>query len=913
MFDFIDFRSTSISFAQDKGKLFERLVKDLIDACGFRDIELRAKISSMEYDITANQKLGLTPLVGEAKAHIKKIDGDTIASFVGKMYPIWTNNPKTLGLFISTSEFTPDANDYLRTVKSTGGNLRTIVGQEILDLVSKEKSYPTTAQIKARASKEFAARPGDTLFLVSDRGDFFIQLLIRTDETRPRAFCVYHCDGSNIHEQDFGNQLRSRIPELGELLFWPSEMKRKSFLDSANNLMAPIEGTGWFDFRFPAPPECFIGRLSQVNTFVSFVNRSKAKKTSVSVYQVLSRSGVGKSSFLLKLQNEIGRIGVICTITDARNFRSTIDLLDLVQEYIGTLNRSHDPKVPTPDSFENALSCIEQVSQVLRKSGEIGFIFIDQFESLFAKPDLYAAFIDLLSGISHSCDNIFFCIARKNDQPTTYDERAKIDLEYLREVSETVLLEDFSRDEALGLIEHIQDEIEQPLLEKLKEMMLEFSQGFPWLHKRICAHVVSMIKKGTSQEELVQAGLKPDELFKEELADLDEVEADFLRRLAQYLPATIEELSEVFPEGNVLSKRVSSFQHHRLIRLTGRTYDTYNDVLKEYLKTGRVPFAVKYVFRVGPIVTLNLLNRIQSHGWKTIADIREKERKSTGSVLNRLRELRLLGLIDYSKGNIRLPETTIGAYQDGTILQLLQSRVRQNGLVKDVLDRLAVSERITYGELKSLFEASMPLLDISEETWETYTKILSRWLHRTSLVSLSNKGLSPSMGKISISQQDLDRGNLSRGYLPPEYYLPSAYVNELFSCLDEIGKPTANRKACDSAALTDCFALSLIGKITDSSFALTPAGKRFLKDTSDAKEILKDFLLSKPNVTTYLGKVGQNPTSHVAVLKETIGNFVTWEEGTWSWRSKVLVNWLAYAELVRRKKGQVTSYPSRLF
>ena len=121
-----------------------------------------------------------------------------------------------------------------------------------------------------------------------------------------------------------------------------------------------------------------------------------------------------------------------------------------------------------------------------------------------------------------------------------------IDLEHLREISETVLLEDFSRDEALSLIGHVQEEIGQPLLDRLKEMALEFSQGFPWLHKRIGAHIISMIKKDVRQEELVQAGLKPDELFREELADLDEAEIDFLRRLAQYLPATLAELSEVW-------------------------------------------------------------------------------------------------------------------------------------------------------------------------------------------------------------------------------------------------------------------------------------------------------------------------------------------------------------------------------
>lgn len=139
------------------------------------------------------------------------------------------------------------------------------------------------------------------------------------------------------------------------------------------------------------------------------------------------------------------------------------------------------------------------------------------------------------------------------------------------------------------------------------------------------------------------------------------------------------------------------------------------DVLKEYLKTGSIPFGIKYVFRTSPIATLNLLDRIITHNWKTLAEIREKERKSIGGILNRLHELRLLGLLDYSHGQIILADVTINAYQSESIGQLLQDRVRQNGVVKDILDRLAVTERIRFTELRDLMKTSMPLLEVSED------------------------------------------------------------------------------------------------------------------------------------------------------------------------------------------------------
>lgn len=115
-------------------------------------------------------------------------------------------------------------------------------------------------------------------------------------------------------------------------------------------------------------------------------------------------------------------------------------------------------------------------------------------------------------------------------------------------------------------------------------------------------------------------------------------------------------------------------------------------------------------------------------------------------------------------------------------------------------------------------------------------------------------------------------------------------------------------------ALGDCFAAGFTTRTSDGVFLLTSRGKRFLANADEAKEMLKEFLMSKPNVARYLEIVGHNPSGHLQIFKRTLADAnPTWTDGTWEWRSKVFVNWLVYAELVRRKKGKVTSYPKRLF
>ena len=115
-----------------------------------------------------------------------------------------------------------------------------------------------------------------------------------------------------------------------ELIFLPSPQSFKTHLDDTpGRIGVDKEGVGWFEYKLPAHPERFIGRKTQIKDFNDYVNDVIAKKTNIRVYQVLSPSGVGKSSFLLKIHNETKPIGV-AVFQDARNFRGAIDLLNLL-------------------------------------------------------------------------------------------------------------------------------------------------------------------------------------------------------------------------------------------------------------------------------------------------------------------------------------------------------------------------------------------------------------------------------------------------------------------------------------------------------------------------------------------------------------------------------------------------------
>ena len=331
MFYFANFSGEARTQSYDQGLLFERLVKKIVDTLGFKDIELREKISGKEYDIRAAAKLGGRTLIGEAKARRENQTMPVITSFIGSLDHEDLPDD-TLGLFISISDLAPDAKDWLGKSKKRE-RIETIIGQQIFDRLA-QIGYPTPQQVRKWSEAQFGMRTGDTHLLISDQGDFFLQTLARNNEARIKAFCVYDCNGGRIEDKAFAQNIKKRIDDFQELSFLPSPQNFVTHLDDTpGRIGVDKEGAGWFEHKLPAHPERFVGRKAKIKDFIDYVQDAIDRKTNIRVYQVLSPSGVGKSSFLLKIHSETDSIGV-AIFQDARNFRSAVDLLSFLQEFV---------------------------------------------------------------------------------------------------------------------------------------------------------------------------------------------------------------------------------------------------------------------------------------------------------------------------------------------------------------------------------------------------------------------------------------------------------------------------------------------------------------------------------------------------------------------------------------------------
>lgn len=714
MFYFINFDTPTKSENYDKGILFEKLCKDLLDSCGYNEIEMRVKANNLEYDIVANNKVTNQKLIGEAKAWDKKISSEIMA-FIAKMMHFWIKEPNDWGIFISISDLTSDVKQQVDDLIEAGYHVRYIVGDAIIEALVSQKNYLNARQIRDISQNKTKLSVGDIYFLVSDRGYYYIQLLIEEGKTLPSFFICYDMYGNSIGDEDFISRISNKIELLKELNYFKNG--ENTFIESEvdNSYLGVIHGEGWFDYQFPANPDRFIGRTSLINVFNDSINDVKNGVTSTKVIEILSRSGVGKSSIALKLQRLYQEKKYPTVIVDSRNIRSDIDILQIFQILVRDFNSHYNLEYEIPKKKEQINFINRLIDEINIKNGKMSLIFLDQFESVFSRPVIYNALIDIILELNVKFKSFIFVVARKNDQPTTYDESSLIDLNRLKSISKSIVLQDFKTEEAIELISHINDEIGSSLIKPLKEQVLEISNGFPWLLKKYCAHIIKLVRNGEKQKNIVQSGMQLEDLFNEDILALDEAIREFFYRLIAYLPATYAELSDIFTDEDLSIKLRILQNDYRLIRLTGRTYDTYNDILKEFVKTGHVNLSKRYLIRYTPNVVLSMYKTIVSNDLHNVDQIAENSRAKKASIINILGELKKLKFIEGTNNNFSFNLYAYQYYKENNIVKYLSNILMDNTLIKKILLELEKNKELTFEQVKNILVSEMPFIDATDK------------------------------------------------------------------------------------------------------------------------------------------------------------------------------------------------------
>jgi hypothetical protein len=858
-----------------KGKLFEKLLADYLNKNGY-DVKLRQKHNSLEYDLEGIDKTTGIKIIGEAKAHSDSIDGQTISAFVGKIIPLGLLERKVHGLFLSTSSLTPEAQDYYRSVSHFGINSYT--GKELFDKIIESLDLPDNKLLNKKMI-ELKYNPIADFILTTDFGYFRLVIISANDTVTPSHFLVYNQYAELLTDSKFLKNLQNNIKELSSLEPIYGEIKRVSDNEYRTIQEGLLLGKDWTDYRLPAGPQFYVGRTELIEQIISIISKDNC---SSHVLQIKSRSGVGKSSTLALIAYKYKELSYNVELHDARDIKSVLDIYSIVRRF------TNSSKMP-----QDFTEVEEQLTQLAKNDKNTHIFIVDQFESTFFQPDIFSAYEAIASIIYKLNLNLYFFLARKNDQLTTYDNTL-ISLLRLNSISQNFELRDFTKDESKILLDKINDNVTKKISKEVLSYILEFAQGFPWLLKRTMAHILKLtLADNISKKQLIDTGLMLDDLFTEELEGLEEIEKEYLTRISSRLPADFHQLQKYFDEDPLLPKMLDKFTQVRLLRLSGITYDTYNDVFKEYLVYQKLPeFKHQFIFRLHPNSVLDFFEKIARKNKFTIEQLSKSTKTSQKTLGNYIKECRNLNLIKREDEYWVVPKNIQDIYLQGSLGEYIRRQLLTNDLISNLLVTLA-KESITIDDLRKILRTHFPYVEASLSTWNLYSSILVNWLVATKIINMNNKG------EISASNHTKDTivdllGNLSKlkygrkGRGATSQLLPSVSWSTVLECYELLKSGNIPDKGELKKAYIDLKKIDIDKKIDE------------LNSVDDFKRMISAHLQDDEFLSIW--ESARNNGDIASAVKNLIKFDVA--DDTLHWRIKRILSWGKGLGLIENKRYQ---------
>lgn len=751
--------STSAEKANSKGHLFEYLMRDLFEKLKITITHLNRSKSGTEIDIVGEHFVHRAPVLAECKAKSDSLTSDDVQRFGFKVLHERNSNPNASGFLLTLSPLNTKARELWDDLKASYGDSLTLYEQnELIELLIEHLEICSFEVIQHQAESNYHRACGDTQLLCVEGEHktaklFWAQLLMSSDGTEPNFVLFYTTDGSPVTEENTVKQLLELKPDLAAtsvtcLNLEKVDVKSVTLVDDISPARAVVRvrmSKDWFDYRFPAAPEFFVGRSWQRAELAHLMDDIKSGRTGLRGVFFSGKSGIGKSSLALKSQQEfLGQKAILLPI-DSRLCDDVSFLYDSVNELLFELRQVPELRASLQGvgvrGLDSLIETLTDIHHAISVEGYYAILFFDQFEKVFDYPEVTKAIRTLFLRTTERQLSILFGFAWKSDlwsQAEGFPHSERDDI--VREAYPVKPLGQFDQEETSEILKQLEIQWGEKLSDLLHRQLATFSRGLPWLLKKVCAHVLEQKAQGVTQNELIEANLKLQDLFEADLAGLDDEERSLLRAIAPLLPTTLRRISESFEIASIDQSLHRFIDKRILVKITEDVgpsyadvkYDAYSDIFREFLVTGTVPIDDAYYFFMYPKGGLKFFNKIKERGALSIEEEIEETGKQVASIYNLSRDLRQLGLVDVHNRVFTVNEE-VRDLSDEEFLPYLQGQLKQNRLVS-----LTLAEINTYGvihldQVSDLLREMFPSVQATQKTWIHYSRTTARWLHEARL------------------------------------------------------------------------------------------------------------------------------------------------------------------------------------
>jgi hypothetical protein len=730
----------------EKGDFFEDLVRHIFETQRY-EIRQRVNFTGMEIDLVAKHRDRSETAYIECKAK-ERLSSENIKTFAFDV----KDRKANYGYFLSTIEFEHQVAGKIEEMaeREEYSNLYFWEPAKIIELLESAKVIAPfdVSNIEHTITKFILAY---TYF-----GTFYILMLMRN--TIPTHFCVYDAkDASLIDDNEIIEKLKNNIQEIRDLKFLalPSTDVEKTKEVISETVAEVQESENWYDY-LPASTKHFIGRGDVRKRLKDFLNQVSSNKTSRRIFYIDGKSGWGKSSIITDLRgrskNKYYRNRYFVLAVDARSASSSNFVALAFNKLIENATKAGflEPtlfyqKIDIISTFDILGSeSIHQLFETLKNQNKMLILIFDQFEDVFRKPGIFKAFHKFLLDVGETKSNLVLGFSWKSEITIPIDHEAYHLWQQAKDFAFSVSMREFNPLEINGVINQLEKSIDKPIDLDLKRRLIESSQGFPWLIKKLCIHTYNQIKAGKTIENLVEQDLNCEALFKNDVEGLSPEEIKALDYIAKRsFEGDFFDATEV--EEKISEQIITALTNKRLVVKSGTKYNVYWDIFRDYLVTGKVPpIGESYILRQYVSVCLDVYMLFKNKGKLTLEELKRLHPRHPGikTLDNILRELRSVGLIRKIGDYFQISPQGVPATEDGfrDYMSKKFSKYTPYLRLRDLDNKeIGISEIVS--TLKDIFRGT----SFTEKTWATYAKYLVSWFQFTNL-DINNRIVAPKKG-----------------------------------------------------------------------------------------------------------------------------------------------------------------------
>lgn len=904
-----------------RGKLFEKVSAEVLRHNGY-DIDeqqLNVTYAGMEIDIEGKARIAGTPLYAECKCYSANVDCEKLQTFYGKYMTRWFKDNMAHGLFLALPGINSPAMGFYRDNCQSNQQitLRLLQEPEVLEFLVSSGTVARPEAFHHHLALD-SGIPGDRVLICSDRGNFWLQYVIPLGSGIAKAIQVFDSLGNAISDSDSIDYLIQLMPELQsfDVLRTTVDAGRKttSQPEPMDDVVEVRGSSACFEYQFPAAPEFFVGREELLDEVQQFFEQITDRQTSSRAILLEANSGWGKSSLVLAMVDALTQAGHYAVALDSRSASSprfVMSAVEHVQDRFGDLDGLMKNR-PVLGGPEGATDALLQIGKALEGADKLLVVFFDQFENVFNLVDVLSRIALLCLKVADAGTNVVLGFSWKTDLIGLTRDFPYHWRDTIIGASHVVHLPPFSQAETNALLDRLASELTR-LRKDLRFLLSECSQGYPWLLKKLCAHVKSQRQAGVVQSEMVRAFLNVEQLFMEDLQGLTTVQEEALRRTAGLAPVSISDIGEEFsPE--VLQSLVD----RRLIVRVGSKYDIYWDIFRDYLNTGRLPIEEVYLLRaqVGSIMKALSILRDRPEGI-SVADFKSHAGLSDGAFFNVTRDLRLLQLAQIKDDmlSLALPHIDDEPTLMAGVLDQLRDRLPRNRCVHHVLRVLGDEGEIDLSKLSEILKLEFPYISAVQRTWETYARILATWLDVSDL-AIFDKATSKLLKHEAGAQ--LREGSFTFAprrsgiKVPIIHFSPVVQVATRLVFAVQGGTRvdwSGIRRSTIYKSLSVLEEFALISR-TSKLITVKPELHAFALDEQRRTQIARDGVSKWPVFSVFVRILNEHPSKRLSLeqLAELLLNRsgTDWKTSTAKTNAKIMLDWARHLGLATGPHGHST-------